>query len=121
MKRLMIIALSFWAVFATALQAEMTLLMGDEDGCYWCEKWTKEIGPVYPKTAEGKIAPLMRQDIHDLLPDGITLKSAMRFTPTFVLLSDGIEVSRLEGYPGEDFFWGLLAQMIKNAQIEKNS
>jgi hypothetical protein len=30
---------------------------------------------------------------------------------------DGLEVSRLEGYPGEDFFWGLLAEMISNSKV----
>jgi len=38
------------------------------------------------------------------------------FTPTFVLMQDGVEIGRIEGYPGEDFFWGLLNQMIETAQ-----
>jgi hypothetical protein len=29
-----------------------------------------------------------------------------------VLVKDGVEVARLEGYPGEDFFWGLLGRML---------
>jgi len=95
--------------------------MGDEVGCFWCQKWTDEIGPIYPKTTEGQTAPLIRQDIHTPLPEGVTLARALVFTPTFVLLNDGVEVGRIEGYPGEDFFWGLLAQMIEKAQIEGNS
>jgi hypothetical protein len=35
------------------------------------------------------------------------------FTPTFVLVEDGQELARIEGYPGEDFFWGLLARMLE--------
>jgi hypothetical protein len=30
---------------------------------------------------------------------------------------DGTEAARLEGYPGEDFFWGLLTQMINDAKL----
>ena len=30
---------------------------------------------------------------------------------------DGNEVSRIEGYPGEDFFWGLLGRMLSDAKI----
>jgi hypothetical protein len=43
---------------------------------------------------------------------------ALTFTPTFVLMVDGIEVSRIEGYPGEDFFWGLLERMLVQANID---
>ena len=28
------------------------------------------------------------------------------------LVDDGRELSRIEGYPGEDFFWGLLEMML---------
>jgi hypothetical protein len=31
-----------------------------------------------------------------------------------VLVENGAEIGRIEGYPGEDFFWGLLKQMLIN-------
>jgi len=97
--------------------AETRLVMVEEHGCVWCARWNEEISDIYPKTAEGKAAPLMRIDIHDARPDGITFERALHFTPTFVLVVDGVEASRIEGYPGEDFFWGLLGQMLKRANI----
>ena len=33
--------------------------------------------------------------------------------PTFVLVEDGRELGRIEGYPGEDFFWGLLGKLLE--------
>jgi len=107
-------------LFILPLQAfaETKLIMVEEHGCMWCERWNDEIAEVYPKTSEGKAAPLMRIDIHDARPDGITFARSLAFTPTFVLVVDGAEVSRIEGYPGEDFFWGLLAQMLDKAQID---
>jgi hypothetical protein len=30
---------------------------------------------------------------------------------------NGTEAARIEGYPGEGFFWELLAQMITDAKI----
>ena len=39
------------------------------------------------------------------------------FTPTFVLVREGRELARIEGYPGEDFFWGLLAAMLRDAGV----
>lgn len=89
--------------------------MGEEEGCIWCARWDAEIGPAYPKTAEGRAAPLRRVDIHDRLPADLELKGAIRFTPTFVLIDDGREISRLEGYPGEDFFWPLVGRMLDSA------
>ena len=34
------------------------------------------------------------------------------YTPTFVLIDDGREIARLIGYPGEDFFWPILADHL---------
>jgi len=89
------------------------LIMVEEPGCVWCARWNAEIGPIYPKTAEASRAPLRRIDLSDVSDSGITFKSRVTFTPTFVLVEDGQEITRIEGYPGEDFFWGLLAEMLK--------
>nr|WP_208995215.1 thioredoxin family protein [Roseibium hamelinense] len=90
--------------------------MAEEDGCSWCAKWDDEIAHIYPKTAEGKTAPLKRFDLFSETPD-VTFKNRVRFTPTFVLVQNGVEVGRIEGYPGEDFFWSLLTMMFKRANI----
>jgi hypothetical protein len=36
-----------------------------------------------------------------------------RFTPVFVLVGKGREFGRIRGYPGDVFFWGLLANMLE--------
>jgi len=102
---------------STAL-AETVLVMVEEKGCIWCARWNEEISEIYPKTSEGAAAPLIRMDIHAKRPDGIAFARSLTFTPTFVLVVDGSEVSRIEGYPGEDFFWGLLGKMLSQANIE---
>lgn len=111
---------SLLVVSGTALPAfaETRLIMVEEKGCMWCARWNEEISHIYPKAPEGKAAPLQRMDIHAERPEGITFTRSLTFTPTFVLVVDGHEVSRIEGYPGEDFFWGLLGQMLARAHIE---
>jgi len=104
-------------VLTLPLRAEVQLLMAEEPGCMWCARWNAEIGPIYPKTGEGEVAPLRRVDMTKPIPDDIQLVRRVSFSPTFVLLVDGAEVNRIEGYPGEDFFWGLLAQMLAQAQV----
>lgn len=101
----------------TLARAEgLRLLMFEQPGCIYCEKWNADVSPEYPLTDEGRAAPLQRVGLRDPLAEGITLRSPPVFTPTFVLVRDGVELGRIEGYPGEDFFWGLLGQMIAEAQ-----
>ncbi len=88
------------------------LVMVEQEGCVYCEEWNEAIGPIYPKTAEGRFAPLRRVDITELDTSGIAFARGINFTPTFVLVEDGRELIRLEGYPGEDFFWPLLDRML---------
>ena len=95
--------------------AEMTLLMAEEDGCMWCARWDREVSEIYPKTPEGRAAPLRRIDIRDADQEDFNLLRPLHYTPTFVLLDDGNEIGRIEGYPGEDFFWGLLGMLLKDA------
>lgn len=88
------------------------LVMLEQQGCSWCEMWHAQIGPVYPKTAEGRRAPLRKLDIHEPMPADLANIRSDHYTPTFVLVENGAEIGRIRGYPGEDFFWGLLGQMI---------
>ena len=109
----LVVALT-WLPFAAA--SETYLLMAEEVGCMWCARWNEDIAQIYPKTAEGQAAPLRRYDLNNDSPD-ITFSQKVRFTPTFILVQDGTEVGRIEGYPGEDFFWGLLGMMFERAGI----
>ncbi|MFM1815644.1 MAG: hypothetical protein RLZ98_2339 [Pseudomonadota bacterium] len=87
--------------------------MFEQAGCGWCARWNAEIADIYPKSAEGKRAPLRRVDIHQKLPADIAFLQKGNYTPTFVLIDEGREIGRIRGYPGEDFFWGLLGQLIE--------
>jgi len=111
-------ALAMLAIAPLAARAEVALVMGEEAGCIWCARWTAEIAPEYAKTAEGRAAPLRRVDIREAMPDDLDLTGAIRFTPTFVLIHEGKEIDRIEGYPGEDFFWPVLGQMLDSATMD---
>lgn len=106
-----ILAFLLFAVLAGRLEAAQ-LIMVEQDACEWCEVWNEEVGVVYHKTTEGKAAPLRRVDIHDKMPEDLQFITGLVYTPTFVLVDKGKEIGRIRGYPGEDFFWGLLQQLI---------
>ena len=114
MRALKILTFLLSTVLATTVFAETRLMMVEEEGCPWCERWHSEVGDVYERTEEGKAAPIWFVDINDPFPEGLTVTTQPHFTPTFILLVDGIEVDRIEGYPGEGFFWGLLGMMLAN-------
>ena len=96
------------------------LLMIDDTACPYCELWDEEIGYMYLKTQEGKLAPLIRHHYGEKLPQNIELLSEPVVTPTFILLENNKERFRIEGYPGEEFFWSFLAEYILRIKQNKN-
>jgi hypothetical protein len=108
--RLMLWALALAACGQGVNAAE--LLMFEDPGCPWCRRWHAEVGPGYPRTEEGRLAPLRRINIRDQANSGVMLKQPVTATPTFVLAEDGREVGRLVGYPGSEFFYGLLGEVL---------
>ena len=92
------------------------LLMIEQAGCYYCRVFNRDVAPVYESSTEGLAAPLLRADLRGALPDGVTLSSLPFVTPTFILLDpNGVEVERLTGYPGDDFFWPYIGDMLVQA------
>ena len=100
------------AVLAALPARAAELVMVEEPGCIWCARWNAEIAEIYPKTPEGKAAPLRRVQLDGPGMSALELARPVNFTPTFVLVEAGRELARIEGYPGEDFFWGLLAMVL---------
>ena len=93
----------------------LELVMFETQGCMWCILWNNEIGQIYYKTQEGKRAPLRRMDISNARSSELSFTGPVTHTPTFILVSGGREIGRITGYPGPDFFWPLLMDLIKIA------
>ena len=108
-----IFAFLIYLLPVSAVADDVQLLMFEEKGCYWCDKWNSEISDIYPKTQEGRTAPLHRLNVHKEIPTEYSLETQPFYTPTFVVIKDGTEIGRIEGYPGEDFFWGLLGRILE--------
>jgi thioredoxin-related protein len=106
-------ALLLLATFGMEPAAAAELIMFEDAGCVWCARFDRDVAPIYPKTAEGKRAPLRRVGINDKLPADIAFIQVERLTPLFVLVDQGREIGRIRGYPGEDHFYGLLSGLLK--------
>ncbi|MGL4413515.1 MAG: thioredoxin family protein [Roseinatronobacter monicus] len=103
--------------FSAAQAQDLRLLMVEQAGCYYCRVFNRDIAPVYEKSTEGQAAPLVHVQLRGELPEGVTLDTQPFVTPTFILIGpDGAEIERLTGFPGEDFFWPYVSDMIASAQ-----
>ncbi len=94
----------------TARAAELLAYVADY--CEWCEVWESEVGVLYDKTDEARTLPLRRVDNELEKPDDIRFVQGIIYTPTFVVIDRGREVGRILGYPGEQFFWGMLHEYM---------
>lgn len=112
------------AAFAAAIllagaapAAAAELVMFTRAGCPYCLQFDREIAPIYPKTAEGRQAPLRRVDIHERMPADLGFLTPERFTPVFVLVDGGREIGRIRGYPGDMHFWGLVGTLVARLDV----
>lgn len=87
--------------------------MIEEDGCSYCRRWHAEVGAGYPLSSEGKSAPLVVRDRFD---PQIRSFGRIVYTPTFILIENGEERGRILGYPGADFFWTMIGDLIERAR-----
>lgn len=92
--------------------------MVEEAGCVYCAKFNAEIAPIYPNTAEGKLATLRRIDLADGWPADLSHIKPERLTPTFILIDNDREMGRLYGYQGDEFFWFLLGELLEKLDPE---
>jgi thioredoxin-related protein len=105
---LALIAVAF-AMAGAAAAAE--LVMFDAAWCGYCKKFKREVAPTYNSTAAGRIFPLRIIDIDREKPD-FSLKEAVRGTPTFVIVAEGMEIARFSGYGGPDHFYGTMEKIV---------
>ncbi len=104
------------APIAASAREPVHLLMVDQAGCIYCLRWDQEVGVAYPKSPQGRFAPLVRRPLDH--PDVRRLSPPAVYTPTFVVIDGAREVGRIVGYPGADFFWEELDQILARAGFE---
>ena len=119
--RIVLLALLAPAVVRAIPAEAAELVMFESAACEWCAAWHREIGPIYPRTAEARLAPLRRVDIDGPRPADLAFIRGIRYTPTFVLVDRGRELGRITGYPGEDFFWALLDELLTRLPREERA
>jgi len=92
--------------------AAVELIMFNSPACEYCDMWEEDVGIIYDKTDEAKIAPIRRIFIGDADKVKMEIRPVM-YTPTFVLIDQNKEIGRIVGYGGEAFFWGFMEELLK--------
>lgn len=88
------------------------LMMVTSPACHYCAAWKAEIGPGYAASAEGRVAPIFEVDLRGPYPDGLALDRRPWITPSFILLQNGAELGRIEGYVGKHHFHPVLNGLL---------
>ena len=104
-------------IFPALSFAEFKLYMAEFDHCPFCAKWNRDVGHIYPKTLEGKAAPLKRYDLATTALK-LTLRKPVAVTPTFILAVKQQEIGRIEGYNNDEQFWAALSVLFDRANID---
>jgi hypothetical protein len=107
-----LLLLAATTILPSAPAGAAELVMYRSAGCPWCAAWDREIGPIYGKTEIGRRLPVRLVALEGEHPH-IALASRIIYSPTFVMVDHEREVGRIEGYPGPDFFWGMLEQLAQ--------
>ncbi|GEM_PF-886231 len=113
LKQFIFVIGAFILTLVPAWGSEYELVMVKRDGCVYCEIWERDLGPIYPKTDVGAFAPLRMVDIAETKSADTPFKTPVVFTPTFVIMKNGAEMRRMEGYQSEDFFWAVLEMILE--------
>lgn len=97
---------------------QVRLVMVSINGCPFCMRWEAQVGHIYPKSSEAKVAPLVRVKFGSKTLAGF---EKIKYTPTFLVLKGATEIGRIAGYPGADPFWEELNIILKQHGVQPKS
>ena len=103
------LALTFAASLQTAA-ADSRLIMVTSDYCPSCQAWELDVGKVYDKSPYAITLPLTRVEIGSKMPGGVTFQKPVIGTPTFLIIHNGQEIGRQNGYIDAEMFWWWLSE-----------
>lgn len=119
LKAALIALVVFSGTSVQAGERRVELVMFELGTCIYCAVWNDAVGRTYADTVPGQRAPLRRVSLTDPRPDDLTHVVGVRMTPTFVLLDEGREVGRIQGYANAELFWSELGRLLAKMTAER--
>ena len=90
--------------------ANSRLIMVTSDHCPYCQAWELDVGKVYDKSPYAITLPLTRVELGSKMPGGVTFQKPVVGTPTFLVIHNGQEIGRQNGYIDAEMFWWWLSE-----------
>ena len=81
-------------------------------GCKYCTVFRDNLGARYQASTTNAVAPMRYVDVGRLDPADFQLASDITTVPTIVLMQDGKEIDRVEGYPMSEVLFGMVKSKV---------
>ena len=94
----------------TTTRAEVVVF--EIGGCKYCTAFRDNLGARYLASTTNAVAPMRYVDVGRLEPGAFQLQSEITTVPTIVLLQDGREIDRVEGYPLSEMLFGMVKSRL---------
>lgn len=99
-------------VTGSIVAATTEVVIFEAPGCVYCELFRRDVLPGYQASLRARTTPLRFVDVDAV--DRTLLPSAppLAMLPTTIILRDGQEIGRIEGYTGPDNFQAVLTHVL---------
>lgn len=81
-------------------------------GCKYCSAFRDNLAARYLASTTNQAAPMRFVDVGRLDPQSFHLRSDINTVPTIVLMQDGREIDRVEGYPLPEMLFGMVKSRV---------
>ncbi|WP_282603576.1 SoxS protein [Paracoccus sp. PARArs4] len=108
------LALGFLPLAARAA-TDLRLMVITADDCHESAAFRREVMHAPGASAAARMAPMFEQPLDAPWPDGLAIGRMPRVTPSFLLLANGIEIDRFEGYSDPASFDARLRHVLDRA------
>jgi thioredoxin-related protein len=88
------------------------LVLFEAPGCRYCPIFRRDVAPSYAISRAGKTAPLRFVDVNDAAAASFRLTRPVTMVPTVVLIRDGVEIGRIDGYVGRQNMHHMLDALL---------
>ena len=106
---LLLAAIGLVALPVTAAE----LLVIEDKRCAPCLLFDRQVAAIYARTTEGASVPLRKLPFGRVPPAPYGFVGAASVAPTFVLVDEGREIGRFEGYSSDELFWMSLTALLQ--------
>lgn len=92
------------------------LIVLEVPNCTYCDVFRSVVLPRYQKSKRAGDLPIRFLDLNDPAADQLKLSSAVTIVPTVVMMREGAEIGRINGYMGPEAFFQSVSRTFGSAE-----